>query len=92
MAAGPPPAQVAVIFLALKPSALNASSEAVELSLDRMPNSFTASPTLSKLNAPESSPLANKSNISLALKPNPLNWFEYSLTESSNSPDLSSPD
>ena len=57
--------------------------------MERILNSFSASPILSTFQAPFSAPLANIPNISSAERPNFFTWEEYSLILSTNSPEKS---
>ena len=90
-ACSPPAAKAAAVSSAFKPISLNACIVPSDPSLTLIPNSFTASPSLSTEKVPASAPFAKLLNMSSASSPNDLKCTEYSLILSSKSPFLSRP-
>ena len=91
LAESPPAANLAAISSAFNPIAEKPSCVVAEPSTTRIDISLMASPTLSKLKAPDSAPLSMIANISSASRPTFANCTEYSLILSSNSPEKSNP-
>ena len=90
-ASWPPAANLFAILSAFMPMASNPCFVVSDPSIARMENSFTASPILSRLNAPFSAPFAKIENMSSASKPSFWNCTEYSSMLSNNSPEKSRP-
>ena len=87
LAPSPPAAKVAMMFSALYPRDVNASTVLSLPSMARIENSLMASPTLSRFQAVPSAPAWRMLNIPSASKPSFANWEEYSLMVSISSPE-----